>query len=210
MLILGKWKQGALARIIARQHHRHLSVQLDEPFQHARLIAESLERGTRFIRRSDACLAFAVIAEARYFQQRRRAGFCKPGFQLGFIVDHCKRGSRKAVVGEPCFFVAAILRNRHGVGAGRHAAMAGKFDQAGCRYVFEFRGDGRALFTQLLERSGVRVIRLNVCISHLSGRARCIRVEHHHPVTHRARGQREQAAKLAAAEYAQGGTGQNG
>ena len=210
MAVLGDREQRAFAGVAAGEHHRHFAFQLDEAFQHAGLAAEFAERGACFLARVDACLALAVVAEARHFQQRRRAGVGQPGVEVALAVDQRERRGGEAVLREPGFLVAAVLRDGHGRGAGRHPAMVRQFDQAGRRDVLEFGGDGGAGGAELLQRAVVGVVGLQVDVGHLPGRAGEIGVEHHDLVAHGARGDGEHAAELAAAEDAQRGARQNG
>src|SRR5574340_639993 len=74
MAVLGDREHDAFAGVAAGEHDRHLALELDEAFQHAGLAAEFAERRARFLARVDPRLALAVVAEARHFQQRGRAG----------------------------------------------------------------------------------------------------------------------------------------
>ena len=99
--------------------------------------------------------------------------------------------------------MAAILHNCDGIGTRRYTAICGKRDQARGRHVFEFGRHCCARLAEFAQRVGVVVLRLHMHVGHLPGRAFGIGVEHHDPVAHRARGNREHAAELTAAQYAQ-------
>ena len=102
--------------------------------------------------------------------------------------------------------MAAVLRDGDRFRAGRHPAMVRQLDQAGRRHVLEFGGDGGTGGAELLQRGVVGVVGLQVDIGHLPGGAGQIGVQHHDLVAHGARGDREHAAELAAAEDAEGGS----
>ncbi len=203
MAVLGDRKQRTGAGVAAREDHRNFIVERHETFQHAGLATEFAERGTRLLARRDPHLALAVVAEARHFQERRCTDLGERLVEIALAVDQRERCRGETVLREPGFLVAAVLHDGDRVRAGRHPAIFRQRDEACRGYILEFRGDSGACLAQLMQCRFVGVGRLQVHVGHLSGRARRVGVEHHHPVAHGARGDGEHAAELAAAQDAQ-------
>src|SRR3569623_2437399 len=210
MAVLGDREQRAFDGVAAGELHRDFAFKLDEAFEYAGLLAEFAERSARFLVRVDPRLALAGVAEAGDFEDRGRTGVGQAGVEGALVVYQCERRGGEAVLGEPGFLVAAILGNGDGCGAGRYPAEIGEFDQARGGDVLEFGGDGSAGSAELLTRTMVGVVGLQVDVRHLPGRAGEIGVEHHDLVAHGARGDGEHAAELAAAQNTEGGAGQDG
>jgi hypothetical protein len=77
MAVLGDREALHAARRVARQHHRHLVVQRQHLFQHARLVLQLAKRQQGLVTAGDPDLALAVIAEAGHLEDAgKQAGVC--------------------------------------------------------------------------------------------------------------------------------------
>ena len=113
----------------ARDDDRQLSLQRQHLLQHAGHALQISPGGGQFSRGFDAHLALAVVAHARGFQNTGQQ-IRWHGLQLRGSFDHGVRRAAHAGHAGAChevrLFVDAVLRNRHGSGAGRDRARGGQ------------------------------------------------------------------------------------
>ena len=206
MQVLGRRVDRGAAVLAARDDDRHLEGQVDALLEHGRQRSEGGEGFLRLVARRDARLSLAVVSEATGLED---AGEERVGrrVEIGDRLDHRMRHDRDAARADEALLRDAVLRDGHAVGGRRGEAVLREEREALRGDVLEFRGDGRALQREMLERRRIEVIGLDMFVADRCRRSVARGVEHGDAITEALRRHREHASELPPAEEAEPVTG---
>ena len=141
--VLHRHIAGDSAVLSARGDDRNFPFEVDEAFDNGatgRRSGAGLGPGSvRIGVLVDAHLALAVVAQARGFQDRRRAQIRRRGSQLGTVGDRAVRCGGDAGGGNKVLFLDPVLGDRQGLRIGPHGDPCFKVFNRRQRNVFKFQ-----------------------------------------------------------------------
>ena len=189
----------------ARNHHGQFELQrqaLLEHTGHAAKSAFTLEGGHRLAAIGHPRLTLAVVAQPRDFQDGRKK--CLIGIEQVIARRHLAVGRNlDATASNEALFSNTVLRDRNSRRRRTHRDITRQTLERCGRHILELGGGCAAQAGELIERSRIEIVGLNMPIGHRTRRAVGTRIEHADPIAQALRGHAEHAPELTTAEQAQ-------
>ena len=193
---------------IAADDDGDFKLEVEHFLEYALDAAETAESFERFFTRSDARLAFAVVAKSSSLQNagEKRRVEC---LDIGFAADGRVRCGRHARLFDEGFFDVAVLCRAHRRSRRRRAhAELGQALQGVGGHVFKFRCYGANVRGEFLNALGAVIGGANVLERHFGCRSIFTGFEYGDVITHGGGSLRKHAPELSAAQKAQRLAGQ--